>query len=95
VRLLMSLPGVDFSAAQALLAALGDVTRFASADRAAAYVGLAPSTRQSGERCHHGAITKQGRGHATLDAGAGRPACQRTSWSAGRVLPPDCQEEEP
>ena len=63
-RLLMTLPGVDFTVAQALLATLGDITRFPSADKAAAYVGLVPSTYQSGGHCYHGSITKQGRGHA-------------------------------
>lgn len=64
VQLLMTLPGFDFSAAQALLAAFGDITRFASGDKAAAYLGLAPSTYQSGDHCYHGSITKQGRSHA-------------------------------
>jgi len=63
-RLLMTLPGVDFTVAMALLAALGDFSRFPDADRAAAYLGLVPSTRQSGENCYHGPITKQGRSHA-------------------------------
>lgn len=63
-KLLMTLPGVDFAVAQTGLAALGDVTRFASPDRAAAYLGLVPSTRQSGEHCYHGPITRQGSGHA-------------------------------
>lgn len=40
------------------------ITRFASADKAAAYLGLVPSTYQSGDNCYHGRITKQGRGHA-------------------------------
>ena len=44
VPLLMTLPGVDFTVAQSLLAAWGDVTRFPSAEKAAAYLGLAPST---------------------------------------------------
>jgi transposase len=35
-RLLMTLPGVDFPVAQTLLAALGEIDRFPSADRAAA-----------------------------------------------------------
>jgi transposase len=64
VKLLMTLPGVDFTVAQALLAALGDIERFPSADQAAAYLGLVPSTRQSGQHCYHGPITKQGRSHA-------------------------------
>jgi transposase len=64
VKLLMTLPGVDFTVAQALLAALGDINRFPTADQAAAYLGLVPSTRQSGQHCYHGPITKQGRSHA-------------------------------
>ncbi len=64
VKLLMTLPGVDVAVAQALLACFGDISRFPDADRAAAYLGLVPSTRQSGEHCYHGPITKHGRGHA-------------------------------
>lgn len=64
VKLLMTLPGVDCAVAQALLAALGDVTRFPTAEKAAAYLGLVPSTHQSADHCYHGPITKQGRSHA-------------------------------
>jgi transposase len=64
VRLLMTLPGVGFVVAQALLAALGEPERFASADRAASYLGLVPSTYQSGNKTYHGRITKQGSAHA-------------------------------
>lgn len=63
IKLLMSLPGVDYTVAEALLGVLGDSSRFADADRAAAYFGLVPSTHQSGERCYHGRITKQGSRH--------------------------------
>jgi transposase len=63
-KLLVTLPGVDFTVAQALLSALGEVDRFPDGNRAAAYLGLAPSTYQSGEHCYHGHITKQGRSHA-------------------------------
>ncbi len=64
IKLLMSIPGIDFTVAQALLAALGDIDRFPSAEKAAAYLGLVPSTHQSGEHTYHRHITKQGRGHA-------------------------------
>lgn len=60
IRLLMTLPGFDATTAHAFMAAIGDVTRFASADKLAAYLGLVPSVRQSAEHCHHGRITKQG-----------------------------------
>lgn len=64
VKLLMTLPGVDVTVAQTVVAALGEVTRFPDADHAAAYLGLVPSTRQSGDHCYHGRITKQGASHA-------------------------------
>lgn len=64
VRLLMTLPGVGAATALTLQAALGDITRFPSADRAAAYLGLTPSTSQSGDKAYHGRITKRGNSHA-------------------------------
>ena len=64
VRLVMSIPGVDYTVAQTCLAAIGDVGRFPSGKKLAAYLGLNPSTRQSGPHCYHGPITKQGNAHA-------------------------------
>jgi transposase len=64
VKLLMTLPGVNVMVAETLVAALGDVARFPDGDRAASYLGLVPSTRQSGDRCYHGPITKAGNSHA-------------------------------
>lgn len=64
VKLLITLPGVDVIVAMTVLAALGDITRFQSGDRAAAYLGLVPSTRQSGAHCYHGPITKHGNAKA-------------------------------
>lgn len=64
VRLLMTLPGVDFTVAQGVLAAWGPIDRFPDADHAVAYLGLVPSTRQSDRHCYHGPITKQGNCHA-------------------------------
>lgn len=59
-KLLMTIPGVDRAVAMTLLAAWGDVSRFRDADAAAGYLGLAPSTKQSASKCHHGGITKRG-----------------------------------
>lgn len=64
VKLLMTLPGVDVAVAESLLAALGTVERFESGDKAASYLGLVPSTRQSADHCYHGPITKAGRSHS-------------------------------
>jgi transposase len=63
VKLLMTLPGVSQHTAQALLAAIGDISRFPDADSLASYLGLVPTTRQSAGHCYHGHITKQGRSH--------------------------------
>lgn len=64
MKLLMTMPGVDVAVASALVAALGDVSRFRDGDRAASYLGIVPSTRQSSEHCYHGPITKHGNSHA-------------------------------
>jgi transposase len=64
VKLLMTLPGVSLVVAQTLWAVLGEVERFRDAAHAASYLGLVPSTRQSGRHCYHGSITKQGHRHA-------------------------------
>lgn len=64
VRLLMSIPGVDYTVAQTCLAAIGDVSRFANAKKLTSYLGLNPSTRQSANHPVHGPITKQGNAHA-------------------------------
>jgi hypothetical protein len=64
VRLVMSIPGIDYTVAQTCLAAIGEIWRFPNAKKLTAYLGLNPSTRQSGAHCHHGPITKQGNAHA-------------------------------
>jgi transposase len=64
VKLLMTMPGVSIVVAQGLVAAFGDIERFASADKAASYLGLVPSTRQSANSVHHGPITKRGNANA-------------------------------
>ena len=58
------IPGVGVTVAVGLLAAIGDVGRFASPDQLAAYFGLVPRVSQSGDKCYHGPITKQGRSSA-------------------------------
>ena len=93
VKLLMTLPGVNIAVAQALLAALGDISRFRDGAHAASYLGLVPSTKQSADHCYHGPITKAGRGHTRwmLIQAAQHVPCRR---SVGRVLPPLEPEEE-
>jgi transposase len=60
IKWLITLPGVDVTTAHAIMAAIGDISRFASDQKLAAYFGLVPSVHQSAEHCYHGHITKQG-----------------------------------
>jgi transposase len=64
VQLLMTLPGVDYTIAQALKATLADITRFPEPDKAASYLGLVPSVKQSAGKCYNGPITKAGSSQA-------------------------------
>ncbi len=63
--LLISIPGVSLIVGAGVLAAIGDIKRFASPKKLAAYFGVVPSTKQSGDKeASHGRITKQGNSHA-------------------------------
>lgn len=64
VRLLMTVPGVNVTTAVGFLSAVGDVSRFETPDKLAAYFGLVPRVYQSAESIYHGPITKQGRSQA-------------------------------
>ena len=79
---LMTIPGVDMVVALALIAAIGDVERFARPAQLVGYLGLNPSVRQSGPGpAYHGRITKQGRGHA-------RGMLVEAGWAAARSRGP-------
>ena len=81
-RRLMTLSGVHVTVAMGLLAAIGDITRFASSEKLVSYLGLNPSVRQSGNRpAQHGRITKQGRSHA-------RAMLVEAAWAAARAPGP-------
>jgi transposase len=59
-RLLMTIPGVGARVAVGLVATIGDIHRFSSPDKLAAYLGLVPRVSQSAGRSHRGPITKAG-----------------------------------
>jgi transposase len=59
-RRLCTVPGVGPVTAAAVVATLDDVRRFASAGQVAAYVGLVPRERSSGEQQRRGPLTKAG-----------------------------------
>jgi len=75
-RRLMTIPGIDVGVAVALMAAIGDVSRFPSARQLVAYLGLDPRVRQSGDEApRHGRISKRGNAQA-------RSALVEAAWSA-------------
>jgi transposase len=58
---LLTIPGVDVGTAAAVLAAIGDVSRFSGPSQLVAYLGLDPKVRQSGsEPARYGHISKRG-----------------------------------
>jgi transposase len=63
VAALQALRGVSFVTAVALVAELGDLTRFRNPRELMAYLGLVPSEYSSGPSVRRGAITKAGNPH--------------------------------
>lgn len=81
-RKLMSIAGISSVVATAVIAAIGDISRFPSPDRLASYFGLTPRVRQSGDhRAIHGRISKQGNTVA-------RTMLIEAAWSAASVPGP-------
>ena len=82
VKRLMTIPGVDMVVSLAMVAAIGEVTRFDAPQKLVSYLGLNPSVWQSGPGpAYHGRITKQGRGHA-------RGMLVEAAWAAARAPGP-------
>jgi transposase len=82
LRRLLTLPGVNFVTACALLAAIGDARRFPTARQLVSYLGLDPRVRQSGsEPARHGRISKQGPGET-------RHVLVEAAWHAARTAGP-------
>jgi transposase len=63
VARLRCLRGVDTLTALALVAEIGDLSRFRSAEELMAFVGLVPCEHSSGEHRRQGSITKVGNSH--------------------------------
>ena len=58
---LQTMPKVGRIASLTLVSAVDDVDRFSSSKKLVGYTGLAPTVRQSSERCEYGRISRQGR----------------------------------
>lgn len=63
VKLMMTVPGVGLVTAAVIKAEIGDIARFSSPEKLAAYVGVSPTTYQSGEK-EWGGPTRRGNNRA-------------------------------
>jgi len=82
MKRLLTITGVNSVVAVALLAAIGDIARFASPQKLVSYFGLNPRIRQSGlAPAQHGHISKIGRAHA-------RGMLVEAAWSAANSTGP-------
>ncbi|MGB5013813.1 MAG: IS110 family transposase [Pyrinomonadaceae bacterium] len=61
---LLSVTGINLVVGAGLMATIGDIKRFPDKKKLAAYFGVVPSTKQSGDTSRNGRITKQGRAEA-------------------------------
>ena len=59
-KILLSMPGIGPITAAAILAEVGDFTRFAAPKQLVSYAGIYPKERSSGERQYYGRISKMG-----------------------------------
>ena len=60
VRLLMTIPGIDYLTALTIIAEIADIKRFSTPWKLVGYAGLACSQRDTGDKKRRGPITKQG-----------------------------------
>ena len=63
IEIAMSIPGISFVSASAILAEIGDYRDFANGEKLAAWCGLTPRVTQSADMLVTGSITKQGSKH--------------------------------
>ncbi len=78
IKLLQTIPGIGAITSVTLLACIADANRFASSKQVAAYAGLVPSQRSSGDRINLGGITCEGRSEL-------RGAMVQAAWGALRT----------
>ena len=60
VRLLMTIPGIDFYLASLISSYLGDINRFPSEAHLASFFGIIPISRDSAETKRRGRMSKEG-----------------------------------
>lgn len=77
---LLQLPGIGVLTAMIILSAIGDITRFPTADQLVGYSGLGARVHASGQTYHTGSVTKQGRSEL-------RTVMIEVAWMAVRYSP--------
>ena len=60
IKILMTVPGIDYYTALGIYSEIGDITRFPDAEHLSSYTGPVPGVDQSGNRAVYGHITKSG-----------------------------------
>ena len=79
---LLTITGINTAVAIGMLAAVGDIGRFVSAEKLVSYFGLNPTVHQSGALpAKHGKISKRGRSHA-------RAMLVEAAWAAAKAPGP-------
>jgi transposase len=63
VQLIWTVPGIGLVIVAVIKAEIGDATRFSSPEKLAAYIGVSPTTCQSGEK-QWGGLTRHGNNRA-------------------------------
>jgi transposase len=82
VKRLMTIPGVGATSAVTMIAAIGDISRFADPRKLVGYLGLDPKSRQSGDTpARGGKISKRGNAQA-------RSVLVESAWMAMRTPGP-------
>ncbi len=91
VRRLMTVPGIDFAVALALIAAIGDVHRFASPQKLVSYLGLDPRVRSNPATDHRWRTCASPRlaGRTRRHAGRGGLGGCAHAGTLPRLLRPD------
>jgi len=82
IKRLFTITGINTTVAIDLVAAIGDIGRFASPEKLVSYFGLNPCVYQSGDQpARHGKISKRGRSHA-------RAMLVEAAWAAAKAPGP-------
>ena len=83
VKVLTALPGIGEFTALVILAEVGDIARFATARRLAAWAGLTPTVRGSDRTVRHGHISKMGCGGRGCGRHSSSGACSSRGCRGG------------